>query len=224
MVSSLPISVESTGFQPEHVGIVVIPERHHQDNTCINCLLDLAETTLLEEIGAVLGFCNPVFAEVIGDAVMLISIDSVAWVLDFFAILSVELFDLHELARICAIIGDELRGHGDWLGGINLEFRARTKEVLVAKAVRLEVATVLVAQTLEAIRTVVSAIGALTARLSVSGAGVHGVGCADGVRFPDVDLSAAAAIFASASIDISLAWIPVFSVGLAIDELEVMPM
>jgi len=51
---------------------------------------------------------------------------------------------------------------------------------------------------------------------------VHGVGCADGVRFPDVDLSAAAAIFASASIDISLAWLPVFSVGLAIDELEVM--
>merc|ERR1712087_209980 len=110
------------GIQPEHVGIVVIPERHHQDNSCINCLLDLTETTLLEEIGAVLRLCNPVFAEVIGDAVMLISIDSVAWMLDFLAILRVELFDLHELARICAIIGDELRGHGDWLGGINLEF------------------------------------------------------------------------------------------------------
>merc|ERR1712087_622408 len=147
MVSSLPISVESTGFQPEHVGIVVIPEKHHQDNTCINCLLDLAETVLLEEIGAVLRLCNPVFAEVIGDAVMLISINSVAWVLDFLAILSVELFDLHELARICAIIGDELRGHSDWLGGINVEFEPGPKKLLLAKAVRLEVATVLVAQT-----------------------------------------------------------------------------
>merc|ERR1712088_617280 len=80
------------------------------------CLLDLAETTLLEEIGAILRLCNPVFAEVIGDAVVLISIDSVAWVLDFLAILCVELFPLHELARVCAIIGDELRGHSNWLG------------------------------------------------------------------------------------------------------------
>lgn len=66
---------------------------------------------------------------VIGDAVMLIFFDSVAWMLDFLAILSVDLFDHTGLARICAVIGGELYGLGDRLGWISHEFRARAKGV-----------------------------------------------------------------------------------------------
>lgn len=59
--------------------------------------------------------------------------DSVAQMLDFLAILSVGLFDLTGLVRICAVIGDDLRGLGTRFGGISHEFRARAYGVLVVK-------------------------------------------------------------------------------------------
>ena len=51
---------------------------------------------------------------------------------------------------IGAIIGDERSSHGNGLGAVNREARAWAEEVGLAQPVRLDVATVLVAQALEA--------------------------------------------------------------------------
>ena len=59
------------------------------------------------------------------------------------AILMVELLHFSELARICAIIGDELSNHGNGLGAINLEISAWAEEIGLAQPVQLDVATVL---------------------------------------------------------------------------------
>lgn len=95
--------------------------------------------------------CKTVFAEVLGNRGMLVSVDSVRWVLNSRAILMVELLHFSELARICAIIGDELSNHGNGLGAINLEISAWAEEIGLAQPVQLDVATVLVAEALETI-------------------------------------------------------------------------
>ena len=87
--------------------------------------------------------CKTVFAEVLGNRGMLVSVDSVRWVLNSRAILMVELLHFNELARICAIIGDELSNHGNGLGAINLEISAWAEEIGLAQPVQLDVATVL---------------------------------------------------------------------------------
>merc|ERR1739848_851229 len=79
------------GIQPEHVGIVIIPEGHDQDNTCIHRLLHGSQATLLKEICTILSLCHPIFAEVICDGLMLVPIDSVGRMFNSFSILGVEL-------------------------------------------------------------------------------------------------------------------------------------
>jgi len=78
--------------------------------------------------------------------------------LDGLAILGVELFDFSQFTLISAIISDELSRDSDWLCAVNLEVGARTKKVLVAQAVGLDVTAILVTQTLEAVRTIVATI------------------------------------------------------------------
>merc|ERR1712232_403521 len=105
-----------SGVQPEHVCIVIIPQGHDKNHTCINGLLDGIQASLLQEVCAVLRDRNPITAEVISDCVVLFSVDAIARVLDGLAVLLVELLHLHQLAMISAIVGDELCGDGDRLG------------------------------------------------------------------------------------------------------------
>jgi len=127
-------------------------------------------------------------AQVIGDGAMLLSVHGICGVLDSLAILLVELPHLRELAVVGTIVGDELSGHSDGLGAIDLEIGAWTEEVVRAEPVWLDIATVLVAQTAEAILTIVAAVNTLAASLLAGRAGVHGVGHGHLVCLPDVDL------------------------------------
>merc|ERR1711953_1421216 len=144
--------------QPQHIGIVVIPKRHHQDNTGINCFLHGTKATLLKEIGSVLCLSHPVLAVIISDSLVLVSIHGVAGMLNGLTILRVKLLYFHKLTVVCAVIRDELGCHSDRLRRINLELRPWPEEILVAKTVRLNVTAILVTETLETIRTVVAAI------------------------------------------------------------------
>merc|ERR1712070_1033127 len=161
--------------QPEHVCVVVIPQRHDKNHTCIDSLLDSVQSALLQKIRAILGGGNPVTAEVIGDGVMGLSIDGVGWVLDGLAVLLVELPHFDKFARVGAIVCDELRGHCDGLSAVNLEVGAWTKEVVSAQSVRLDVTTVLVTQAAEAIFTIVTTVLAVATSLLSRGARMHRV-------------------------------------------------
>jgi len=121
-----------SGVQPQHVGIVIIPERHHEHHTSIDGLLDGAQPALLLKIRAILCGRNPVVAEIIRDGVMVVAIDFVSWVFDGLSILSVELLHLNKLAMVTAIICDELRGNLHRLGAVNLEIRTWAKEIVHA--------------------------------------------------------------------------------------------
>jgi len=149
--------------QPEHVGIVVIPQRHDENHASIDGLLHGIQASLLQEIRAILGNGNPVCAEVVSDGVVLLSVDRVRWVLNGPAILLVELLHLNKLTVVGAIVGDELRGHRDGLGAVNLEVGAWAEEIVGAQPVRLDVTTVLVAQAAEAVLAIVAAINTLAA-------------------------------------------------------------
>merc|ERR1712054_423182 len=162
-----------SGVQPEHVCVVVIPQRHDKDHTCINGLLDGVQSPLLQEVGAILSGRNPITAEIIGDAVV-------------------------------------------------LEIRSWAEEVVSAQPVRLDVAAVLVAEALEAVLAVVTAISAFAASLLSRRAAVHGVGSGHLVCLPEVNLCAAASVLANSGVLIGLTWDPVLHVSLAIDELQVM--
>merc|ERR1739848_916125 len=108
-----------SAVQPKHVCIVVIPQRHHENHACVNGLLDGVQSALLQEIRAILGGCNPISAKLVSDGVVGLAVDSVRWVLNGPALLLVELPHLRELAVIGAIVGDELRSHGDGLCAVN---------------------------------------------------------------------------------------------------------
>lgn len=60
------------------------------------------------------------------------------------AVLDVETLDLGEGASVCAVVGDELGDDGEDLGGI--DSLAGTVEAGVAQAVRVEIASVGVAE------------------------------------------------------------------------------
>jgi len=142
---------------------VVIPQGHDEHNTIFsNSVINFTHSTLLDEICSILRGCNPVFAEIIRDAVMLVSIDFVLAVLDGLAILRVELPNCIDFARISAIISDELCGHRDWLLGVDFEIRPWTPQFLIqaGNPSGLHVTAILVADTLETICTVVTTVSA----------------------------------------------------------------
>jgi len=122
------------GVQPQHVGKVIIPKRHHQNNTRINGLLNVSKPTLVQEVGAILSLSNPIFAVVICDCVMLVAVHGVRWMLNSFAILGVKLFDFSQLANISAISSDKLGRDSDWLCAVDLEVGTRAKKVFIAQA------------------------------------------------------------------------------------------
>jgi hypothetical protein len=109
------------GVQPEHVRIMVVPQRHHEHNTLLEGFFHGPQTTFLQVVCSILGVSSPVFAEIIRYRVMLISVDSVHGMLNGFAILGVKLLHLAQFAAVGSIISDELRGDCHWFGGVNFE-------------------------------------------------------------------------------------------------------
>ena len=89
----------------------------------------------------------------------------------------------------------------------------RTKEGLVAHAPRVEVAAVLVADTVVTLVTV-TAVGAFAAGLALDGADVGGDGSAHGVGFPDIHLVAAGTVGTRSSVGVVGVGSPVEEVSL----------
>merc|ERR1719262_182821 len=103
-----------------------------------------------------------------------------------------------EATTIASIFRDELRYHCYLLRSVN--GAALAKEVLVAQAVSLDVATILVTETLEAVAVLVAAIIALATLVPIRRAGMSRVCRTDAVRFPNVHLRTAGAVVARAGV------------------------
>jgi len=153
---------------------VVIPQRHHQYNTFLKGITNGTQASLRGEIGSILSGGNPISTVVIGDTAVLVAVHIVLRVLNGLAILRVELLYLRQRATIGSITRDELSGHLNWLARVNLEIRTWTKKAFVSKTVRLDVATILVAHTLESVRTVVATVSARAPSLLTLAACMHG--------------------------------------------------
>lgn len=113
---------------------------------------------------------------------------------------------------------DELRDYGHFL--VCVERHAGAVEVADAHAVAVEVAAVLVADA--AVAVVAVTTGGARAFLETGAtAGVRGVGCGNGICFPDVHFWAAGADFTLAGVGIVGRGVPAFDIGFTIDELNV---
>ena len=56
------------GVEPEHVGVMVIPEGH-------DCIINCLHATLLKKVGAILGVYHPILEHGISDGVVLVAVD-----------------------------------------------------------------------------------------------------------------------------------------------------
>jgi len=152
---------------------MIIPQRHHQNNTLLECLVNCVQASLLKVIGAVLGLRNPICTELVRDGVVLVAIDGVHGMMNGLAVLSVKLLDLLELSMVGAILGDELCGDLNRVARVDGEMRTRSPELLLTKTVWLDVTTVLVTHALEAVWAIVAAIMSFAAGLLINIAGMH---------------------------------------------------
>lgn len=185
------------GIEPQHVGGVVVPDAHDEDDAVAERLAHGGETTLLlegvgvRERGLLRG------AEAVGDGVAGGHASDVdLGVLDDLAALHVNAADLAERARGGTGVRDEL-GHDGHLGA-RVDGEALAVERLVAHAEGVEIATVGIADALvPAVDGAVFASAAVHAR---DGAGVRGVGGRDGVGLPDIHLIAARAVVARSGV------------------------
>ena len=89
------------------------------------------------------------------------------------------------------------------------------------ETVGLHVTPILVTDTLETISPIVSTISP-SASIILLGTSMHRESCGDAVGFPQINFSAARSILARSSIGVSLRWLPVLHIGLAINEFDVM--
>lgn len=206
------------GVEPEHVGVVVIPDGHDENHTLGESLAHLRKTALLSK--------NVLIAEslllggtvVCGDGVALDAGDVRLGVGKDLAVLDVEALDIGKGAAGL----DELRDDGDLLGGVDGELGALAVEGGVALAVAVEVASIGVALAGVPGGAVGASAGvAVAAQLADRLTGVRGVGGGDGVGLPDVHLGAARAHVSDAGVGIVGRRHPTLDVGLAVNELEV---
>lgn len=105
-------------------------------------------------------------------------------VLNDTSVLDVDAADLLEVAVVTAVIGNELSDDSHLLGGIDGLAAAVVGGITHTEGV--EIATILVANTLVTVGTVVTALESLASVRAVGRAGVWGVSSGHGVGFPDI--------------------------------------
>lgn len=148
-------------------------DRQDQDHA-LQSLTHLGKTSLGSEVVVVAKGGLLLLTEAVGDRVGGVDAgDAGQRVGDGLAVLDVESLDIGQGSGICAIVGDELGHHGNWLGGV--DGQAGAVEGLVAHAERVEVTAVLVAHARVPVITCATVHVALAPRLPVDGAGVGGV-------------------------------------------------
>mmetsp|Transcript_4910 Transcript_4910/g.8341 ORF Transcript_4910/g.8341 Transcript_4910/m.8341 type:complete len:500 (+) Transcript_4910:1504-3003(+) len=216
--------------EPEHLGVVVVPEAHHEHQATVERVAHaLHRAIVVEPVVGLVEVRARRRAELVGDGVgdeqPVVRGDADFRSLDLEPVLDVEALDLLQVAAVGAVGGHELGHHGDGLGGVHREGGARAEEVLNPVAVRVQVAPVLVAHPLVpavgVVRVDIPALRALALRLPHHGARVRGVRRRDRVRLPDVELRAARPEAPGARVGVRVGGFPLLVVGGAVDELDV---
>jgi hypothetical protein len=209
------VSVDGVGLrvEPEHLGVVVVPDGEDEDVSLGQRLAHLDETAGLLESGVVAEFGLLDVAELVGDGVggrlaRLVGLG----VGEYLAVLDVEAADLDEVSGGGVVVGDELGDHGHLLVGV--DSLAGSVEAPVTLAEGVEVATVGVAKTFITGVVALGTRAALVATLVDGVARVRGVGGGDGVGLPDIHLSTASTVCSLAGVGAVGRGIPSLNVGL----------
>lgn len=187
---------------------MVVPERHDEYHSLRKGFGHVGSSALLLVSVPVTEYLFLLVAELCGDRVALHARDGRCWLLNCLASLNVETLDFHIIAS-----ADELCDDSELLGSI--DSHAFAIKVLDAHAVSIEVTAVRVAYASVAVSGVCAAAAVTVAASLFNGAASVGCNCCtDGVRFPDVHLSAAGAVTTNASICIVVRRLPTFNVAL----------
>lgn len=165
------ITVGGVGrIEPEHVGVVIIPQRHNKDHTLRHTLAHgVHAAELVEGVDFLVEDLLLGVAPLLGDGVAGHAGDGGLGVLDDFAALDVEALELRELVARAQKLGHD----GHLLGGIDR--LALAVEVLDTHTIGVEVAAVGVAGSGVAIKRVGST--ALVVYTDAVAFGLTGVGC-----------------------------------------------
>mmetsp|Transcript_88364 Transcript_88364/g.245277 ORF Transcript_88364/g.245277 Transcript_88364/m.245277 type:complete len:400 (-) Transcript_88364:306-1505(-) len=209
------------GIEPEHAHIRIIPERQHKDHSTVQSRAHLAQTSLGGEIIDVTKLLLLLPAQVVCDRV------ASSWpqngsirVFDDLAVLNIEAANLGEIPSVRAIMCQELRDDFDGPRGVNSEAAAMAIEAEVAHTIRIVIAAILVAQSVVTLVLVIVSAGSAIALCETwTATRVRCVRCCHAVCLPDVHLRAATAIVPHRR---HMSGVPVFDVGLALDEFDVM--
>jgi hypothetical protein len=161
--------------EPKHVHCVIIPYRERENHAVGEGITHGSKTAILLEAIVVSEDRLLSIAVSVGDGVDSIHTCNVAdRVFDHSAILDILAADLSELTRAGAIRSDELSDNGELLVGVDRHSWAVKGRVSLA--VRVEVASILITNTLVTL-VAVTAFGARATVLALDGADVGSIGC-----------------------------------------------
>lgn len=191
---------------------MIIPQTHDK-NHVLKSSADLGQSTLGSEIVSVVELGLDSGAEIVGNGVDRVDVCDVdGRVLDHGTVLDVDSADLRESPSGGVVIGDELGDDSKDRRGV--DGLAGAEEGLVTETVGVEVTSVLVTETIEALVSS-SAIGAGASSLTGGGTWVRCECAGDGVGFPNVHLIAARSVGSGTGVGVGGGWGPVADVGLA---------
>ena len=191
---------------------MVVPDGHDEGHAVLEGVAHLGKTAEgLEGVGVAEGTLLRV-AERVGDGVERAHAGDVRLrVGDDPAVLDVETADLGERARGLVVVRQELRHDRELLAGVDGE--AGAEEGLVAHAPRVEVAAILVADTVVPLVTI-TALGARATGLALDAADVGRERSTVLVRLPDIHLVTAGTKLAGARVRVAGRACPTLNVGL----------
>jgi len=200
---------------------MVVPDGHNEDHTIIHGFSHLFKTTLLLEIVCISHDIFERIAHIVSDRIVLgiNSLDVRFWVLENFTILNEDSSDFAKVSGVGSIGSDELGNNGHWLGGINS--LVWTIEIFDTSSVRVEIATIFIADTFVSIGTL-SARKSLAHQLSIDLTWMSSESLSHVVGLPDIHLSAARSEFSSSGIWVGLGWVPANRVSFSIDEFNIL--
>mmetsp|Transcript_80711 Transcript_80711/g.164293 ORF Transcript_80711/g.164293 Transcript_80711/m.164293 type:complete len:383 (+) Transcript_80711:100-1248(+) len=208
-------------IQPQHVGLRIVPEGHHQHHATVQSFSHGFQATLqVEVIHIPEGFLH-IGANFVGNRITSDPCNGHVGVGNHLAILDVEATDVDEVSVIPVAFSDELSDHRHLLAAVDLEVPGPTAvELLVAQTPGIEVAAVLVADSLVTfVLAVVATVNAFTNVGASDRAWVWRVGRGSRVRFPDIHLCTAGTVLADGRV---VARIPADDIGLTLHKLQVM--
>jgi hypothetical protein len=186
IVSSWVVTVK-----PEHIDTSIIPNTHDKSHSIterFGHLLHAASGSKSVGLYELSAFSS---AEVISNRAELFSVEGGCGVLNELTVLHPFSLDLNDIGVVGSVSSNELSDHGDGLGAVNGEVRARSPESFVSISVRSKVTSTFITGSVT--------LFAFASQLTVEIASMRSESLRNRVGFPDVHLSTARAVFALAS-------------------------